>query len=243
MKSNVGDYLKPFITEIPADLTSKEAKNFKKSIHRFPDECVYIYSFKEGRVLYADGWEEVVGYKNEAITFGTIVSLAAPEFSEFVSELKDKAMIYIHTKSKELEKFGYSVEMKLVHKNGNKLPALIKVAVYESEKGKVVSIIGRFQVIPSLRFSKMIQYSVFGPDKDEIETELNKMFRYKYVISNKEREALLLVAKGYSFKEVAAFLHVSASAIEKRILPMYKRFNVRSLSHLISFAYDNLILY
>ncbi|HEX8608077.1 MAG TPA: helix-turn-helix transcriptional regulator, partial [Pedobacter sp.] len=61
-------------------------------------------------------------------------------------------------------------------------------------------------------------------------------------ISNKEKEALSLVAKGYSFKEIAHELKVSHSAIEKRIIPLYKRFGVKSLTHLVSFAYDNFIL-
>ena len=51
-----------------------------------------------------------------------------------------------------------------------------------------------------------------------------------------------MVAKGYSFKEIANFFNVSQSAIEKRIIPLYKRFDVKSLTHLVSFAYENHIL-
>ena len=51
-----------------------------------------------------------------------------------------------------------------------------------------------------------------------------------------------MASKGFAFKEIAEKLNVSASAIEKRIIPLYKRFNVKSLPHLISFAYDNHIL-
>ena len=49
-------------------------------------------------------------------------------------------------------------------------------------------------------------------------------------------------SKSYNYKQIAEKLNVSASAIEKRIIPLYKRFNVKSLPHLISFAYDNHIL-
>jgi DNA-binding CsgD family transcriptional regulator len=51
-----------------------------------------------------------------------------------------------------------------------------------------------------------------------------------------------MVADGYSLKEIANQFGVSQSAIEKRLIPMYKRFGVKSLSHLISFAYANHIL-
>jgi len=51
-----------------------------------------------------------------------------------------------------------------------------------------------------------------------------------------------LASEGFCFKEIADKLNVSNSAIEKRIIPMYKRFNVNSLTHLVGFAYRNNIL-
>jgi DNA-binding NarL/FixJ family response regulator len=71
---------------------------------------------------------------------------------------------------------------------------------------------------------------------------LNEQLFNQLAISRKEKEALELAAEGYAFKEIAEKLNVSRSAIEKRMIPLYKRFNVKSLPHLISFAYDNYIL-
>jgi DNA-binding NarL/FixJ family response regulator len=87
-----------------------------------------------------------------------------------------------------------------------------------------------------------MRYAVFGPNKNELEEELNKTLFYKNVISNKERDALALIAKGYSLKEAATMLNVSQSAVEKRIIPLYKRFDVKSMPHLVSFAFENHIL-
>ena len=87
-----------------------------------------------------------------------------------------------------------------------------------------------------------MRYAAYGPEKEKFEEELNKVLFSHLAISNKEKEALSLVAKGYSFKEIAHELKVSHSAIEKRIIPLYKRFDVKSLTHLVSFAYDNFIL-
>jgi DNA-binding CsgD family transcriptional regulator len=134
------------------------------------------------------------------------------------------------------------IDVKKVHKNGSPIPIIVKVGVLNSENGQVTEIIGRNQINHSIRLGTVMRYAAYGPDKSELEEELNKeLFRY-YAISDKEKEALALVAKGYAFKEIAYSLKVSQSAIEKRILPMYKRFDVKSLSHLITFAYDNHIL-
>lgn len=238
----VGSYSRSFITDLPADLNSAEAKHFKQTIPKFPEEGVYIYSFKMGRMIYADGWEEVVGYRDEEITMLRIVNLSAPDHAPFVNELNDKALMFIHKKTEELDKYSFLIETKKMHKDGREIPIVARVGVYEFENGKVASIIGRFQVNRSLTFGKVMRYAAFGPEKEAFEEELNKSLFYQYAISSKEKEALAMVAKGYSFKEIAYRFQVTQSAIEKRILPLYKRFEVKSLTHLVSFAYDNHIL-
>ena len=87
-----------------------------------------------------------------------------------------------------------------------------------------------------------MRYAAYGPEKDAFEEELNKELFHYYAISQKEKEALALVAQGRSFKEIAMEFNVSQSAIEKRIIPLYKRFDVKSLTHLVTFAYENHIL-
>lgn len=237
-----GEYSKSFITDINADLTSPVAIDYSKTIPKFPEEAVYIYSFKQNRMVYAQGWEEILGYKDDEITMMTIVSITSPEYSAFSNELNDKALKFLHTKTEDLELYSFTIELKKIHKNGTHIPLISRVSVFASENGKVTEIIGRSQVNRSIKFGKVMQYSAYGPDKSEFEEDLNKILFEFYAISGKEKEALALVAKGYSFKEIASIFNVSKSAIEKRILPMYKRFDVKSLSHLISFAYENHIL-
>lgn len=240
--TKVGEYSKSFITDKPADLTTQEASFYRQRIAKFPEEGVYVYSFKNNQMMYADGWEEVVGYPDNEINMLAIVNMTSPDYALFVHELNDKALMFIHGKTQDLEKYSFTIELKVMHKNGMEIPVVARVGVFESENGKLTSIIGRFQVNRSLTFGKVMRYAAYGPDKDEFEEELNKTLFHHYAISDKEKEALALVAKGYSFKEIAASFNISQSAIEKRILPMYKRFNVKSLTHLVSFAYDNHIL-
>jgi DNA-binding NarL/FixJ family response regulator len=87
-----------------------------------------------------------------------------------------------------------------------------------------------------------MRYAAYGPEKSEFEEELNKELFKHFAISRKEKEALSLIAKGYSDKEIANHFKVSTSAIEKRIIPLFKRFDVKSRTHLITFAYENHIL-
>lgn len=237
-----GEFSKSMITSIPADLSTAEATYFKKTIQRFPEEAIYIYSFKHNRMLYADGWEEVLGYKDDEINMITIVNITSPEYVKFSYELNDKALLFIMNRTEELEKYSFTIELKKIHKNGNHVPLIVRVGVFRSENGRVTEIIGRNQINHSISLGKVMRYAAYGPEKSEFEEELNKELFSHFAISSKEKEALALVAKGYSFKEIANHFKVSQSAIEKRILPLYKRFDVKSLTHLITFAYENHIL-
>ena len=239
---NFGDYSRNFITAIPADLESEQARYFKQTIPRFPDEAIYIYSFKENRMIFASGWDEILGYQDNEINMLAIVNMSAPEFAPFSHDLNDKALKFIHGKTQQLEEYSFTIELKKIHKNGSPVPIIVRVGVFSSANGKIESIIGRFQINRNLIFGKVMRYAAYGPEKEKFEEELNKILFHHLAISNKEKEALSLVAKGYSFKEIAHELNVSHSAIEKRIIPLYKRFDVKSLTHLVSFAYDNNIL-
>jgi DNA-binding CsgD family transcriptional regulator len=241
-KENFGDYSRNFITAVPADLESEQAKYFRQTIPKFPEEAVYIYSFKENRMIFARGWEEVVGYQDDEINMLAIVNMSAPEYAPFSHDLNDKALQFIHRKTENLEEYSFTIELKKIHKDGSLVPIIVRVGVFSSQNGHIESIIGRFQINRSLIFGRVMRYAAYGPEKEKFEEELNKVLFSHLAISNKEKEALSLVAKGYSFKEIAHELKVSHSAIEKRIIPLYKRFDVKSLTHLVSFAYDNFIL-
>jgi DNA-binding CsgD family transcriptional regulator len=237
-----GDYTKTFISDVPANLQSEDALYFRKTIPRFPEEAIYIYSSKENRMIYADGWEEILGYKDDEITLLKIVSITTSEYAQFSNELNDKAVKFILGKTQDLEKYSFNIELKKFHKNGSVVPLLSKVGVFTVEDGKVTAIICRSQINRSINLGKVMRYAAYGPAKSEFEEELNKQLFRHLAISAKEKEALKMVADGYSLKEIANQFGVSQSAIEKRLIPMYKRFGVKSLSHLISFAYANHIL-
>ncbi|OQP42911.1 helix-turn-helix transcriptional regulator [Niastella yeongjuensis] len=237
-----GDYSKSHITGVPADLSGPEAQRFKQTIPKFPEEAVYIYSFQQGRMIYAEGWEDVLGYKDEEINMFTIINSTTPEYAPFSNELNDRALMFLHRIKEDLEKYSFAIEVKKRHKEGHEVPLISRVGVFRAEAGRVVEIIGRSQISHSITFGKVMRCYVYGPEKSAFEDEL-KGTAFHYVgISKKEKEALALVAKGYSFKQIAHHYGVSQSAIEKRIIPLYKKFDVKSLPHLVSFAYQNHIL-
>lgn len=237
-----GEYSRSFITDTVADNSTESALKLKSELHRFPEEAIYVYSFAANKMIYSDGWKDVLGYDDHEISMLLLVNSTTPEYAPFSNELNDKALMFLHGKTEHLEAYSFTIELKKTHKDGSAVPLIWRVAVFRAIGGKVVEIIGRAQVNRGLKFGLVMNYAAYGPEKDEFEEELNKALFQHYAISEREKKALSMLANGYSFKEVASHFDVTPSAIEKRIIPLYKRFGVKSLSHLVSFAYDNHIL-
>ena len=236
------EILRLSITDITPSLDSEGYKVLKKTMKTYKNQAVYIYSFKEGKMLYTSGYFDLLGYKDEDMNMLLFVSLTSKKYSEFSNELNDKALLFLSKTTENLEKYSFTIELEKTHKNGSNIPIFSRVSVFKASNGVVEQIIGVSEVIDSLRLGDIMQYAAYGPDKTYFEATLNKdLFNY-FAISRKEKEALQLASEGFCFKEIADKLNVSNSAIEKRIIPMYKRFNVNSLTHLVGFAYRNNIL-
>ncbi|MCG8574202.1 MAG: LuxR C-terminal-related transcriptional regulator [Flavobacteriales bacterium] len=236
-----GSYSRAFITDVPADLNTEIARTFNKIIPKYPEEGVYIYSFMENKMLYAHGWEEVAGISSDELSMLDVVNFTAPQYAPFVEEVNDKALQFLHERNQRLTEYSFTIEIKITHKDGLELPIHARVSVHDvNDDGTLASIMGQFHVNRSLRFGKVMRYRAYGPEKEAFENALDSELFKSLVISPKELEALHLAAKkGYGYKQIAAELNVSQSAIEKRIYPMFERFGVVSLGHLINFAHEN----
>jgi DNA-binding CsgD family transcriptional regulator len=242
MKVDFGKYTRDRISDIPFDCSDQVYKEYQEKVPQFTGQAVYIYSFEKNKMLFANGWESLLGFKDNEISLLKIISCTSKRHFNFSNELNDKALQFLKTVNIDLEKYNFTIEVEKKHENGEIIPLLSRVGVYKSYKGTILEIIGVSEKIHSRKLGKIMQYAAYGPKLSGFEETLNDQLFNQLGISRREKEALELAAKGFTFKEIASKLCVSQSAIEKRILPLYKRFKVKSLPHLISFAYDNHIL-
>lgn len=242
MNTNSGEFSKSRITDLSIDVTSEKYKEYHRSIPSFKDQATYVYSFVKGRMIYAEGWCDLLGYEDTEINMLTLVNITTPRYIRYSNEINDKALLFLSTKREKLEEYSFTLETEKIHKKGQIIPLFSRVGVFKAKNGIIEEIIGVSQRMPTLKNGEIMQYAAYGPDISDFEEMLDKeLFNY-IAISKKEKEALELAAEGMSFKEIAYKLEVSQSAIEKRIIPMYKRFNVKSLPHLINYAHQNHIL-
>jgi DNA-binding CsgD family transcriptional regulator len=228
MKNKLGEYTRDRVSNIPFDANDHFYKEYREKIALFVGQAVYIYSFDQNRILFANGWEDMLGCKDEEITLLKIVNSTSKRHSSFSNELNDKGLQYLKNIKENLNKYNFTIKVEKIHKNREIVPIFSRVGVYKSSDGNILELIGISEKIHSRKLGNIMQYAAFGSETSRFEESLNEQLFNELRISRKEKEALELAAKGFTFKEIADKLNVSQSTTEKRIIPLYKRFDIKS---------------
>jgi hypothetical protein len=85
MKNKFGKYTRDRVSNIPFDANDYFYKEYKEKIPQFVGQAVYIYSFEQNRMLFANGWEDMLGYKDEEITLLKIINSTSKRHSNFIN--------------------------------------------------------------------------------------------------------------------------------------------------------------
>jgi DNA-binding CsgD family transcriptional regulator len=153
--------------------------------------------------------------------------------------MNNQALAFILSKSANLLDYSCTTECKKYSKLGVEVPLLESVKVYRSLKGKVVEVIGTYKRNPRMPHTGNKYFQASGPGIETLVEKMKLVAAREAPINVRERKILNILAQGKSMKGVAEVLFVSKSAIEKTVMPLYRKYDVRNLVELIAYAHKN----
>lgn len=238
------NYHKTVFTKEYFDIPEEERLYYEKLLKRKDEEAIFVYNLRNKHMVYDDGWLNLLGLRKGEVNMLYLLDCIDHHFKDFVIAVTDNSLFYLSENRPNILDYSFTIEFKLIHQlSGEALPIRATIYSFEADdEGYLTAILGRFELDRTISFNKTTKYTVYSPDKLRyIKGIDNKLFESHH-ITYKELEVLKLISKGLAIKQVADELDVSNSAIEKRIYTLYKRFDVKSHAHLVSFCYKNLIL-
>jgi DNA-binding CsgD family transcriptional regulator len=182
---------------------------------------------------------ELLGYENEEISMHLLVEITTPDHKEFIQEMNNQALAFILSKSANLYEYSCTTECIKFNKQGEEVALLESVKVHRSLKGKVVEVIGTYKRNPRMPHPGNKYFQASGPGIETLVEKMKLVAARDAIINGRERTILKMLAQGKSMKEIANALYVSKSAIEKKVMPLYRKCNVRNLVELIAYAHKN----
>lgn len=234
-----GDYTKAFLSENPLDKDVAKTKFLGEEFVTKPNEAVYVYSFKEGKMLFAKGLEEFTGIKDEEVNIIQLNSFSDNSYSDFLNEFHDRVLFYLNHHNDNLESISIHVIREIP---AHDFPIMSILKVFETDdNGNLVSILGKIIKDNSLKTSEVIQYAFSGIVDDKFEKEINHL-DYELSISIKNISILELLDKGFSYEEIADDLGIPTMEITERLSELLTRFKLDSEEDLLKFGKKKLFI-
>lgn len=208
----------------------------------FPDHFLYVYNYSEGRMVYHQGFTEVLGYPDHDVNLDLLYEILHPEDAPVVARLNEaviRAMAQIRN-PKNLFSLTLTVDYRIRRLNGAFMKVLRRTGVFEVDKpsGRVISTFSLCQDISAIKTSNHIGWQIRGLDKDKIDlSSLNPyMERMQYRPSVREMDILRELSKGNTSREAAEALNISPYTVDTHRRNLLRRTGLNSMVELARVA-------
>jgi DNA-binding CsgD family transcriptional regulator len=214
-----------------------------------------VIDYRDGRVIFIRGFEEVLGISPDILTKGKfefLVSLVHPDDVEKVLGLS--VHYYKFIESQPMDKrlsFKASLNFRMKKSDGTYIKVLEQVVfLAKDETGKITHGFKHFTDISHFHYSNEVVLAVLDDDKDAQRQQLYTFNLEKKVMeginakdvrvfSERELEILTLIRDGKSSKEIAVELKISQFTVNKHRENMMRKTECKNMNEVISFAYCN----
>ena len=239
-----GDYYKAHVSSNPADLNSKEATDIKKKISYDKDEAVYIYSFKKNQILFAAGFQDLIGYPDNEVNVMNIYDIYDSKYSTLLHHFTDQTLHFLHHNKINGDFSTYAISNIYNKITNTKLTIIKTVSVYEkNENNNFISGIVRFKKIENLKYDSVFQYGIVDSSKKiNLFTDNIIDFEVDNSVNIHEIKLLELLDNNMSINSISKHFECSETQINLAINNILARFKCKNTQELINFSKQNEIL-
>lgn len=209
---------------------------------RFPGHFIYIFNYCEGRVVYARGSKDVLGYSEEEVTLDLLYRNIHPEDAPVVAHLNERALEAMSMVKNPAELFSLclTLDYRMRMASGNYRRVLRQTAPFEVDEvsGKVISAFSLCTDITAIKSSNTIGWQVRGFEHTEFmppETEVKKL---RYNPSPREMCVMVKLAEGKSSKIIADEMCISPMTVSTHRRNLLDRTGMKNSAELVRYAME-----
>lgn len=210
----------------------------------FPGHYLYIYNYREGRILHHQGLAEVLGYPDGEVSLGTLYHAFHPEDAPALSMLAEQVIGAMSRLRNPRDPFSmaWTVDYRIRRKDGTYIKVLRQTMVFEMDRGTgdVISTISLCKDISAEHTSNVVGWRIHGPDEATI--SIGKLTvilpKLQYRPSRREMEVVRELAKGKSSKEIAATLNISVLTVATHRRNLLERTGTHNTPELVRQAME-----
>ncbi|MBX2981416.1 MAG: PAS domain-containing protein [Flavobacteriales bacterium] len=206
----------------------------------FAGHFLYVFNYSLGRVVYARGFKEVLGYIDAKVDTGLLYGIVHPDDAPAVSRLTQsaiKAMIGFRDPGK-LPELCLTLDYRMRKADGHYIKVLRQSAVFEVDEasGVVHSTFSLLKDISGIKSSNRIGWQANGFDFLDIQLPQSAAERVEYRPTPRELDVLRRMAVGKASKKIAAELCISPMTVITHRRNLLRRTGMKNAVELMRYA-------
>lgn len=206
----------------------------------FPDQFIYVYNYKEGRMTFTRGFAEVLGYADAEVDIELLYRIFHPEDAPIVARLNEVLIRTMTQLPVPVQPFDLcvTVDYRMRKANGDYIKVLRQTAIdaIDAETGQAVSTVSICKDISTIKTSIKVGWQVRGSGSDQVDVDLLRphMPALQYRPTMREMEVVRKLAQGKSSKIIADELHLSEHTVAAHRRNLLKRTGLKNTTELVS---------
>jgi len=206
-------------------------------------QCLYILDWKQSKIKFSRGVEEMLGYEADEFTMDLALSFFHPEDEKFVSRIVKGVVHHTVRCSNGIRQPFLNLTYRLRKKDGTYLKVLRQASICEIDnKGRLVS---NFSILTDISFinnNDKVEWELFA---NELDVDLfNASVRKEFAnfFTPRETNIIKLVLAGNTSRQIAEELFISAHTVSSHRKNILKKSRCSNVSELRSFCLKNGII-
>ena len=215
--------------------------NHKNNLENFgcfnpaPTEMVYYQTYNDINKFHFSGIKNLLGYQDKTLTIEQLFNLIHPDDLPDVFKAIKNILNIFPDKSFNYQN-SYSIfTYRLKHKKKNYITILRDTRALSIKDGRIGGHINKVSDISYLNIPKKAKawYGINNKAYPLLENKFQKLF------TRREKEILYLLAHGRTSDEIASFLYIEKSTVDKHRQNLLSKANVENTMQLVTFSIEN----
>ena len=215
------------------------------AISNFPlskGQSFYIVDFKEKKISYQKGIEEMLGYSPDEFTFELTTNFFHPDDYDIVTRLI-KSTLQFATENNVTKHVAFFLTYRIKHKNGSFLKVLRQTNIYEGDvNGSIISNLSLLTDISFINKSDKVEWSFDAPglDKEMFKDYVRK--GYSDFFSEREFDIIKKLQQGLKSDAIAKGLFISKHTVDTHRRNILRKANCKNTIELLNFCNQHGVL-
>jgi len=208
-----------------------------ENIHLNNKECIYLLDFVKNKIIYAKGFQNVLGYADKNISFEFIIDNHHPEDNEAVNRISKAAILHCMENPANVLNSVLFIAYRRKKKDGTYIKVLSESSIFEiNDKGMPTKGFTKITDISFIDTSEVVNYWMEADDFNKEAFNEKIYSAYADFFTDREKDIIKELAKDLTTRSIAEKLCISEHTIATHRKHILKKSNTHKTEDLLLFC-------